>query len=222
MENWHLDHDDVLAINPNIVYLRMPGMGLAGPWRDRVGVRADDGADERAGVDHRLPRRHPAHPPRPRRSHRRAARRVRDPHRAHAAGPHRQGRRDRGADDRGGDQRHRGTGPRVRRHRPHDDADGQPIAARRAAGPLPVPRFRTVAGDQRDHRRAVGRPAARAREPGVGPRPVTGDACGSGRRARPPRQGARRVGGDASTSTTRWRRSSTRACPPPADAIRAC
>ena len=36
MENWHLDHDDVLAINPNIVYLRMPGMGLAGPWRDRV------------------------------------------------------------------------------------------------------------------------------------------------------------------------------------------
>ena len=115
MENWRLDHDDVLAINPNIVYLRMPGMGLAGPWRDRVGVRADDGADERAGVDHRLPRRHPAHPPRPRRSHRRVARRVRDPHRAHAAGPHRQGRRDRGADDRGGDQRHRGTGARVRR-----------------------------------------------------------------------------------------------------------
>ncbi len=36
MENWHLDHDEVLAINPNIVYLRMPGMGLAGPWRDRV------------------------------------------------------------------------------------------------------------------------------------------------------------------------------------------
>ena len=36
MENWRLDHDDVLAINPNIVYLRMPGMGLAGPWRDRV------------------------------------------------------------------------------------------------------------------------------------------------------------------------------------------
>ena len=36
MENWHLDHDEVLAINPNIVYLRMPGMGLAGPWRERV------------------------------------------------------------------------------------------------------------------------------------------------------------------------------------------
>jgi crotonobetainyl-CoA:carnitine CoA-transferase CaiB-like acyl-CoA transferase len=36
MENWGLDGDEVLAINPRIVYLRMPGMGLAGPWRDRV------------------------------------------------------------------------------------------------------------------------------------------------------------------------------------------
>ena len=36
MENWHLDHDDVLAINPRVVYLRMPGMGLGGPWRERV------------------------------------------------------------------------------------------------------------------------------------------------------------------------------------------
>jgi crotonobetainyl-CoA:carnitine CoA-transferase CaiB-like acyl-CoA transferase len=36
MENWGLDRDGVLAINPDIVYLRMPGMGLAGPWRDRV------------------------------------------------------------------------------------------------------------------------------------------------------------------------------------------
>src|SRR5262249_40271308 len=36
MENWRLDRDDVLAINPRVVYMRMPGMGLAGPWRDRV------------------------------------------------------------------------------------------------------------------------------------------------------------------------------------------
>ncbi len=36
MENWNLDGDEVLAINPSVVYLRMPGMGLAGPWRDRV------------------------------------------------------------------------------------------------------------------------------------------------------------------------------------------
>jgi crotonobetainyl-CoA:carnitine CoA-transferase CaiB-like acyl-CoA transferase len=36
MENWHLDRDDVLTINPRVVYMRMPGMGLAGPWRDRV------------------------------------------------------------------------------------------------------------------------------------------------------------------------------------------
>lgn len=36
MENWGLDREGVLAINPRVVYLRMPGMGLAGPWRDRV------------------------------------------------------------------------------------------------------------------------------------------------------------------------------------------
>ena len=52
----------VLAINPDIVYLRMPGFGLAGPWRDRVAFAQTHGADERAGVDHRLSRRHPAHP----------------------------------------------------------------------------------------------------------------------------------------------------------------
>ncbi|HXY91536.1 MAG TPA: CoA transferase [Acidimicrobiia bacterium] len=36
MENWGLDRDGVMAINPRVVYLRMPGMGLGGPWRDRV------------------------------------------------------------------------------------------------------------------------------------------------------------------------------------------
>jgi crotonobetainyl-CoA:carnitine CoA-transferase CaiB-like acyl-CoA transferase len=36
VENWGLDRGEVLAINPRIAYLRMPGMGLAGPWRDRV------------------------------------------------------------------------------------------------------------------------------------------------------------------------------------------
>ncbi len=36
MERWGFDRAGVLAINPNVVYLRMPGMGLEGPWRDRV------------------------------------------------------------------------------------------------------------------------------------------------------------------------------------------
>lgn len=35
VERWGLDHDGVLALNPTIVYLRMPAFGLDGPWRDR-------------------------------------------------------------------------------------------------------------------------------------------------------------------------------------------
>jgi crotonobetainyl-CoA:carnitine CoA-transferase CaiB-like acyl-CoA transferase len=34
-ESWGLDHDAVLALNPNLVYVRMPAFGLSGPWRDR-------------------------------------------------------------------------------------------------------------------------------------------------------------------------------------------
>jgi crotonobetainyl-CoA:carnitine CoA-transferase CaiB-like acyl-CoA transferase len=37
VENWGLDRDGILAINPNVVYCRMPAFGLTGPWRDRVG-----------------------------------------------------------------------------------------------------------------------------------------------------------------------------------------
>jgi crotonobetainyl-CoA:carnitine CoA-transferase CaiB-like acyl-CoA transferase len=36
MENWGFDRAGVFAVNPEIVYLRMPGMGLGGPWRERV------------------------------------------------------------------------------------------------------------------------------------------------------------------------------------------
>ncbi|MCB0996532.1 MAG: CoA transferase, partial [Acidimicrobiales bacterium] len=35
VESWGLDRDAVLAINPGIVYQRMPAYGLTGPWRDR-------------------------------------------------------------------------------------------------------------------------------------------------------------------------------------------
>ncbi|HEX7094323.1 MAG TPA: CoA transferase, partial [Acidimicrobiales bacterium] len=37
VENWGYDRDGVFAINPNVVYCRMPAFGLTGPWRDRVG-----------------------------------------------------------------------------------------------------------------------------------------------------------------------------------------
>ncbi len=35
VENWGLDRHAVLAVNPRIVYMRMPGFGLDGPWRER-------------------------------------------------------------------------------------------------------------------------------------------------------------------------------------------
>jgi crotonobetainyl-CoA:carnitine CoA-transferase CaiB-like acyl-CoA transferase len=37
VEQWGLDADAVLQLNPDIVYLRMPAFGLSGPWRDRTG-----------------------------------------------------------------------------------------------------------------------------------------------------------------------------------------
>ena len=35
VESWNLGREEVLSINPNIVYMRMPGFGLDGPWRAR-------------------------------------------------------------------------------------------------------------------------------------------------------------------------------------------
>src|SRR5581483_4530033 len=37
MEGFGLDWDAVRAINPTVVYARLPAYGLDGPWRDRVG-----------------------------------------------------------------------------------------------------------------------------------------------------------------------------------------
>ena len=37
VENYGLSFDEVHAINPDVVYVRMPAFGLDGPWRDRVG-----------------------------------------------------------------------------------------------------------------------------------------------------------------------------------------
>jgi len=35
VESWGFGRAEVLALNPDIVYLRMPAFGLTGPWRDR-------------------------------------------------------------------------------------------------------------------------------------------------------------------------------------------
>jgi crotonobetainyl-CoA:carnitine CoA-transferase CaiB-like acyl-CoA transferase len=35
VERWSLAREDVQALNPNLVYVRMPAFGLTGPWRDR-------------------------------------------------------------------------------------------------------------------------------------------------------------------------------------------
>jgi crotonobetainyl-CoA:carnitine CoA-transferase CaiB-like acyl-CoA transferase len=48
MANFGLDFDALRAVNPRIVVLRMPGFGLAGPWRDYVGF--GPGFEQAAGL----------------------------------------------------------------------------------------------------------------------------------------------------------------------------
>ena len=40
MEQFGLSYDDLVAVNPRIIMVRMPGFGLDGPWRDRPGFAA--------------------------------------------------------------------------------------------------------------------------------------------------------------------------------------
>ncbi|HEV3280187.1 MAG TPA: CoA transferase [Acidimicrobiales bacterium] len=40
MDQFGLDFDDLVAANPGIIMVRMPGFGLDGPWRDRPGFAA--------------------------------------------------------------------------------------------------------------------------------------------------------------------------------------
>lgn len=37
VEQFGLDYESLVALNPNVIQLRMPGFGLHGPWRDYVG-----------------------------------------------------------------------------------------------------------------------------------------------------------------------------------------
>ena len=87
--NFGLDWEQIHAINPRCLLVRMPAFGLSGPWRDNVGLRADDGTGHGHGVDHRPPRRPAAHPAGPERSQRGDARRVRAHRRSRRARAHR-------------------------------------------------------------------------------------------------------------------------------------
>jgi crotonobetainyl-CoA:carnitine CoA-transferase CaiB-like acyl-CoA transferase len=40
MEQFGLSYDDLSAVNPRLIMVRMPGFGLDGPWRDRPGFAA--------------------------------------------------------------------------------------------------------------------------------------------------------------------------------------
>jgi crotonobetainyl-CoA:carnitine CoA-transferase CaiB-like acyl-CoA transferase len=40
MEHFDLSYDDLRAVNPRIIMVRMPGFGLEGPWRERPGFAA--------------------------------------------------------------------------------------------------------------------------------------------------------------------------------------
>ena len=40
MEQFGLSYDDLRAVNPRIIMMRMPGFGLEGPWRERPGFAA--------------------------------------------------------------------------------------------------------------------------------------------------------------------------------------
>ncbi len=40
MEQFGLSYEDLSAVNPRLIMVRMPGFGLAGPWRDRPGFAA--------------------------------------------------------------------------------------------------------------------------------------------------------------------------------------
>ncbi|MCV7411713.1 acyl-CoA hydratase [Mycobacterium florentinum] len=37
VENFGLDYESLVALNPDVIFVRMPGFGLHGPWRDYVG-----------------------------------------------------------------------------------------------------------------------------------------------------------------------------------------
>jgi crotonobetainyl-CoA:carnitine CoA-transferase CaiB-like acyl-CoA transferase len=37
VEQFGLDYESIVALNPNVIQVRMPGFGLQGPWRDYVG-----------------------------------------------------------------------------------------------------------------------------------------------------------------------------------------
>ena len=175
MESWGLSWDDVRAVNPTAIMVRMPAFGLSGPWRDRTGFAMT--MEQVSGMAwlRRVPRARAGRAVRAVRPGRRAARADRAVRRPGAPPPHRRGSVGRGADGRQRAQRRRRAGHRVlgprRPPRPH----GQPRPGRGAAEQLRRvrlgrrPRPAPLGVARRGHRRAVGGAARRARATRRGP-----------------------------------------------------
>ena len=81
MDGFGLSYDEVRELRPDVVYLRLPAFGLVRPVARPSGLRPDDGAAHRDGLDDRVRRRPADHPGRLRRP------RGRHPHRDRARWP---------------------------------------------------------------------------------------------------------------------------------------
>ena len=57
VEQFGLDYESLVALNPDVIQVRMPGFGLDGPWRDYVGWALNFEQDVGDGGGHRLRRR---------------------------------------------------------------------------------------------------------------------------------------------------------------------
>ena len=154
---------DVLhARNPRLVCVRMPPMGLDGPYAQWLGF----GAHFEALCGLTALRGYPDLDPSviaPRVPHgprHRGDRRVRHPRRPARAGTDRGGDAGRAVPGREHDAAHRRVPDRRRSHRPPPRADGEPVDQPGAAGLLPLRRRGPLGGDLRRRRRRVGGPGA--------------------------------------------------------------
>ena len=197
LDKLDLAWDAVHAANPHAIQVRMPAFGLDGPWRERPGFAQNIEQATEPGLGDGPRRRPAAHPARPVRSERRAARGHRPACRARHPRPHGRGEPGRGVAVRRRASARVGSDHRVDRERERARARRQPQRARRTSGRLPVRRAGCMArGVGPDGRRVAG---ARRRDRSNGP----GRGSGVGhprrpsRRARPDRRSAQCVGSGA-------------------------
>ena len=189
MDQFGLGADTLLELNPRVVVVRMPAFGLTGPVAGQGRLRADDGADRRAGLGDRPARRSPGGTARGMRPARGRTCGFRDPCGTGIRGSNWARPARRGPDDRNGVERHRGPDNRIRGLRGGHGAPGQPWTHRRGAGRLPMcgggllgrpqrPQRCRTPGAGRAHRRL------RRRRRGMAGRAGRGSRCGRSCRSR--------------------------------------